>query len=76
MSDIEILKLIKDKRHNAYCDYECNIKLQMNEENKLSYQARKETINKLVSAINVYDDLINIIEYRIEKEQGDKNNDK
>lgn len=69
MSDIEILKLIKDKRHNAYCDYECNIKLQMNEENKLSYQARKETISKLVSAINVYDDLIILLENQIKKGQ-------
>ena len=68
MRDIDILELIKDKRHNAYCDYECNIKLQMSESNKQSYQARKETISKLVSAINVYDELINIIEYRMTKE--------
>lgn len=66
----DILEIIKDKRHNAYCDYECNVKLQMKEENRQSYQARKDTISKLISAINTYDDLIIIIENRMYKEQA------
>ncbi len=67
MSDKEILQIIKDKRHNAYCDYEYNIQLNMRDDNRQSYQARKETIKGLANQINVYDDLIILIEYRMSK---------
>ena len=62
MSDIEILKLIKDKRHNAYCDYEFNLLLNMQDDNRQSFRARKEHIKILQSNIKVYDELISMIE--------------
>ena len=72
MSDKEILALIKEKRYNAYCDYEYNIGLNMRDNNRQSYNARKETIKGLTNQINVYDDLIIIIENQIAKEGKSK----
>nr|MCR5786964.1 hypothetical protein [Acholeplasmatales bacterium] len=62
MTDTKILELIKEKRLNAYYDYEHNIQLNMKDSNIQSYQARKETIKGLQIAINTYDDLIIILE--------------
>ena len=62
MSDKDILDLIKDKRHKAYCNYEFNLRLNMKDDNKLSFRARKEEINRLLVAIKVYDNLIDTIQ--------------
>lgn len=62
MSDVEILDIIKKKRQSCYGDYEFNIHLQMRDQDRQSYEARKKTIIELTSAINVYDDLISLLE--------------
>lgn len=62
MNNLQLLELIKNKRHNAYCDYEFNLLLNMSDDNKQSYQARKEHIKILQSNLKVYDDLISMLE--------------
>lgn len=62
MSDKEILEIIKNKRHSCYCDYECNIRLNMTDDNILSRQARKDHIKGLIANLKVYDELISMLE--------------
>lgn len=65
MNDLQILELIKDKRNNCYCDYEFNLRLNMRDEDRQSFRARKEYIKVLRARLNVYDELIHILEYQI-----------
>lgn len=69
MNDLQILELIKDKRNKCYCDYEFNLHLNMSDDNKLSYRARKEHIKELRTRLNVYDELIFMLEYQIAQDK-------
>lgn len=69
MNDLQILEIIKDKRKDCYCDYEFNLRLNMRDEDRQSFRARKEYIKVLKTRLNVYDELIYMLEYQIAQEK-------
>ena len=69
MNDLQILEIIKDKRKDCYYDYEFNLRLNMRDEDRQSFRARKEYIKVLKTRLNVYDELIYMLEYQIAQDK-------